>query len=133
MSKILFQITNYIKVSVGNDIKKFFFSFFDVNISLYLYKYNYQYDVIHLGIVLVIRILKMPIKVFGTSSNKSEHKIDTSFFVQKVILELFIKKIILTKTLTYKINLELKIYLILWAYDKQLQKIMLIIYSMILV
>ena len=54
--------------------------------SLYLYKYNYHYNIIHICIVVIIYILNMPINVFGNSSNNSEHKIDTSLFVQKPYL-----------------------------------------------
>ena len=56
--------------------------------SLYSYKYNYHYDVIHICIDVIIHILKMPINVFGNSSNNSEHKIDTSLFVQKLYLRI---------------------------------------------
>ena len=54
--------------------------------SLYLYKYNYHYDVIHICRVVIIRILNMPIYVFGNSSNNFDNKIDTSLFVQKSYL-----------------------------------------------
>ena len=51
--------------------------------SLYLYKYNDNYCNIHICIVVFIYILNMPINVFGNSPKISEHKIDTSLFVQK--------------------------------------------------
>ena len=54
--------------------------------SLYLYKDNDNYNKIHICIVVIIYILNMPINVFGNSSNISEHKIDTSLFVQKPYL-----------------------------------------------
>ena len=50
--------------------------------SLYLYKNNDNYY-IHICIVVIIYILNMPINVFGNSPKNSEHKIDTSLFVQK--------------------------------------------------
>ena len=52
----------------------------------YLYKYNYHYNIIHVCIVVTIRILNMPIKVFENSSNNSDQNIDTSLFVQKPYL-----------------------------------------------
>ena len=54
--------------------------------SLYLYKYNYHYNIIHICIVVIKHKLNMPINVFGKSSNISEHKTDTSLFVQKPYL-----------------------------------------------
>ena len=54
--------------------------------SLYLYKYNVNSNNIHICIVVVIYILNMPINVFGNTSDNSEHKIESSFFVQEAYL-----------------------------------------------
>ena len=74
----------------------------------------------------------MPINVFGNSSNDN-NKIDTSLFVQKPYLRSNYIESNIEEDIDLKINLELKIYLILLVLEKQLQKIMLIIYSTILV
>ena len=75
----------------------------------------------------------MPIDVFGNSDSKnSENKIDTSLFVQKHYLRTNYIESNIEEDIDLKINIELKIYLILYSYEKQLQKIMLIIYSTIL-
>ena len=54
------------------------------------------------------------------------------YFYKNHICEQIIYKVILKKTLIQKINLESKIHLILLAYEKQLQKILLRINLMIL-
>ena len=46
-------------------------------------KDNDNYNIIHIWIVVIIYILNMPISVVGNSSKKSDHKTDTSLFVQK--------------------------------------------------
>ena len=73
----------------------------------------------------------MPIIVFGNSLINSENKIDTSSFVQKPYLRHNYIEANIEEDIDLKINLELKIYLILLAYEKQLQKITLIIFSTI--
>ena len=76
----------------------------------------------------------MPIYVCGNSSNNSEHKIDTSFFVQKKhVSEQITLNLTLKKILTGKINIDLKFYPILLKYKMLVVKIMLTIYSTILV
>ena len=68
----------------------------------------------------------MPINVFGNSSNNSGSKNDTSLFVQKPYLRTnYIESNI--EDIDLKINLELKIYLILLVIEKLLVKITLII------
>ena len=75
----------------------------------------------------------MPINVFGNPSKNSEHRNDTSLFVQKPYLRPNYLQSNLEEYIDLKINLELKNYLILIAKEKQLQKIMLIINLTILV
>ena len=75
----------------------------------------------------------MPIKVFGNSSNNSDNKIDTSLFVQKPYLRTNYIEANIEEDIDVKINIELKINLILLACENQRQKIMLIIYLTILV
>ena len=74
----------------------------------------------------------MAINVFDNSiSNDNGNKINTSLFVQKLYLRTnYIEANI---GFDLKIILELNIYLILLVIEKKLQKIMLIIYSTILV
>ena len=70
----------------------------------------------------------MPIIVFGNSSNNSEHKIDTNLFVQKPYLRTNYIESDKEEDIDFKINMELKNNLILSAYEKQLQKILSILY-----
>ena len=65
----------------------------------------------------------MPIYVFGNSSNNSENKIDTSLFVQKPYLRTNYIEANTEEDIDIKIKLELKIYQILLALEKQLQKL----------
>ena len=51
-----------------------------INIVLFLL---FLQNSIRTNIMIIIYILKMPIKLFGNSSNNSDNKIDTSLFVQK--------------------------------------------------
>ena len=73
----------------------------------------------------------MPINVFGNSSNNSDNKIDTS--LQKPYLRTNYIEANIEEHIDLKINTEFKIYPILLAYNKLVVKIMLIIYSTILV
>ena len=77
----------------------------------------------------------MPINVFGNSNSNNDNgnKIDTSLFVQKPYLRTNYIEANIEEDIDLKNHLELKIYPILLALEKQLQKIMLIIYSTILV
>ena len=75
----------------------------------------------------------MPINVFGNSSNNSDNKIDTSLFVQKPYLRTNYIEGNIEEDIDLKNNIELKNYLILLAYGMLVLKIMLIIYSTILV
>ena len=76
----------------------------------------------------------MPINVFGNSSHdNNNNKIDTSLFVQKPYLRTNYIESNIEEDIDLKINIELKIYLIPLAYEKQLRKIMSIIYSTIVV
>ena len=76
----------------------------------------------------------MPINVFGNSSrDNNNNKIDTSLFVQKPYLRTNYIESNIEEDIDLKINIELKIYLIPLAYEKQLRKIMSIIYSTIVV
>ena len=70
----------------------------------------------------------MPINVFGNSSRDNNNKIDTSLFVQKPYLRTNYLESNIEEDIDLKINIELRIYLILLAYEKQLPKIMLTIY-----
>ena len=73
----------------------------------------------------------MPINVFGNSNSKnSDNKIDTSLFVQKP----YLRSIYIEANIEEDIDLknQFRIYLILLVIEKQLQKIMLINYSTIL-
>ena len=71
--------------------------------------------------------------VFGNSSNNSDNKIDTSLFVQKPYLRTTYIESNIEEDIDLKNQFRIKNYLILLAYEKQLQKIMLTIYSTILV
>ena len=75
----------------------------------------------------------MTINVFGSSQNNSDQKIDPSLFVKKTYLRTNYIESNIEEDIDLKINLELKIYLILYPYVNQLQNITLIIYSTILV
>ena len=75
----------------------------------------------------------MPINIFGNGSNNSDKKIDTSLFVQKPFLRTNYVEANIEEDIDLKINIELKIYRILLVSDKLVIKIMLIIYSTILV
>ena len=76
----------------------------------------------------------MPINVFGNSnSNSSDNKIDTSLFVQKPYLRHNYIESNIEEDIDLKNQFELKIYQIPSAYEKQHQKITLIIYSTVLV
>ena len=70
----------------------------------------------------------MPINVFGniSSSHDNGNKIDTSLFVQKLSLRSNYIESKIEEDIDLKINKELKIYLILYPYEKQFQKLMLI-------
>ena len=68
----------------------------------------------------------MPINVFGNSSNNSEIKIDTPLFVKKSYLKTIYIQTDIEENIDLKNILELKIYPILLALEKQLQKNMLI-------
>ena len=71
----------------------------------------------------------MPINVFGNSSNNNnDNKIDNSLFVKKPYLRTNYIEANIEEDINLKINLELKIYPILYQYKKQLQKITLIIW-----
>ena len=74
----------------------------------------------------------MPINEFGNSNN-SENRIDTSLFVQKPYLRTKYIESNIEEDINLKNQYTIKNYQILLAYEKQLQKIMLILYSMILV
>ena len=73
----------------------------------------------------------MPINVFGNSSHDNNRKIDTSLFVQKPYLRTKYKESNIEEDIDLKINIEIKIYAILLAYEKQLQTITFITYSTI--
>ena len=75
----------------------------------------------------------MPLNVFGNSSNISDNIIDTSLSAQKPYLRHNYIESNIEEDIDLKINVQLKIYLILLAYEKQFQKIMLTINLMILV
>ena len=77
----------------------------------------------------------MPVIVFGNSnSNDIGNKIDTSLFVHKPYLRTKYIEANIEEDIDLKNQYKkLKIYLILLAYEKQLQKFMLRIYSTILV
>ena len=75
----------------------------------------------------------MPINVFGNSSHENNNRIDTSIFVQKPYLRTIYLESSIKEDVDLKITSELKIYLTLYPYEKQLRKIMLIIFSTILV
>ena len=75
----------------------------------------------------------MPINVFGNSSNNSDNKIDTSLFVQKPYLRTNYIESNIEEDIDLKINIELKIYLILLVLGNQFQNNTLIINLMILV
>ena len=77
----------------------------------------------------------MPINVFGnsSSSNANGNKIDTGLFVQKPYLRTNYMEANIEEDFDLKINIEIKIYLILLAYEKQLHKSFLIINLTILV
>ena len=77
----------------------------------------------------------MPINVFvnSSSSHDNGNKIDTSLFVQKPYLRTNYIEANIEEDIDLKSHFRIKIYLILLVLEKQLQKIMLIIYSTILV
>ena len=75
----------------------------------------------------------MPLNVFGNSSNNSDNIIDTSLSVQKPYLRQNYIESNIEEYIDLKINIEMKIYLILLVYKKKLQKIMLTINLMFLV
>ena len=75
----------------------------------------------------------MPIKVFGNSNNSNDNKIDTSLFVQKPYLRTNYIEANIEEDIDLKINIKLKIYLIQLTYKMLVPKIMLIVYSTILV
>ena len=75
----------------------------------------------------------MPINVFGNSSNNSGNKIDTSLFVQKPYLRSNYKESNIEEGFDSKSNIELLIYVIQLTYKMLVPKIMLIIFSTILV
>ena len=75
----------------------------------------------------------MPINVFGNSSNNSDNKIDTSLFVQKPYLRTNYIESNIEEDIDLKNQFRTKIYQILYPYEKQLQRITLINYSMIVV
>ena len=76
----------------------------------------------------------MPIYVFGNSNtNNSEHKIDTSLFVQKPYLRTNYIEANIEEDIDLKNQYRIKNLPELLVLEKQLPKIMLIIYSTILV
>ena len=76
----------------------------------------------------------MTINLFGNSnSNDNGSKIDTSLFVRKPYLRTNYIESNIEEDIDLKNQFRFKIYLILLAYEKQLRKIMLTIYSTILV
>ena len=75
----------------------------------------------------------MAINVFGNSSNNNGDKIDTSLIVQKPYSRTNYIESNIEEDIDLKINIEIKIYLILLVYENQLQNFMLILYIMILV
>ena len=77
----------------------------------------------------------MPNNVFGnfSSSHDNGNKFDTSLFVQRPYLRTNYTESNIEGDIDSKVIKELKIYLILIAYEKQHQKIMLIIFLTILV
>ena len=78
--------------------------------------------------------LNMPIKIFGNSSNDSDNKIDTSLFVQKPYLRTNYMETAFEEDIDLKNQYKkLKVYLVLLVSEKLVLKIMLIIYSTILV
>ena len=75
----------------------------------------------------------MPINVFGKTSHDNNIKIDTSLFVQNPYLQTNYIESNFEEDLDLKNQYRIKNSPDLLAYEKQHQKIMLIIYSMILV
>ena len=75
----------------------------------------------------------MPINVFGNTSNNSNNKIDTSLYVQKPYLRSDYIEANIEEDIDFKINTELKIYLILLVYEMLVVRTKLIILSTILV
>ena len=75
----------------------------------------------------------MPINVFDNSSNNSDNKIDTSLFVQKPYLRHNFIEANIEEDIDLKNQFRIKNLPDPSAYEKQHQKIMLIIYSTILV
>ena len=75
----------------------------------------------------------MPINVFGKTSHDNNIKIDTSLFVQNPYLRTNYIESNFAEDLDLKNQYRIKNSPDLLAYEKQHQKIMLIIYSMILV
>ena len=74
----------------------------------------------------------MPIIVFGDSSNIQENKNDTGLLVQKPYLRTNFIETNIEENIDLKNQKESKKYLMLLVFQKQLQKIMLIIYSKLL-
>ena len=96
---------------------------------MFLVTQSFQYYILDIN----FSNLNMPINVFGNSSNNSDNKLDTSLFVLKLYLGTNYIEANIEEDIDLKINLELKIYPILSAYEKQLRKTMLIIYSTVLI
>ena len=79
-------------------------------------------------------ILNLPVNVFGNSnSNDNGDKIDTSLFLQKPFSRTNCIESNIEEDIDLQIDLEINVYQILLAYEKQLRKIVLIIFSTILV
>ena len=76
----------------------------------------------------------MPLNVFGNSiSNINGNKFGISLFVQKPYLRSNYIEANFEKNIDLKINTEVKIYLILYLLEIVVVKIMLTIYSVILI
>ena len=75
----------------------------------------------------------MPINVFGNSSNNSVNKIDTGLFVQKLYLRTNYVESDIDQDIDLKNQFRIKNLPDPFSIEKQLRKIMLIIYFTILV
>ena len=75
----------------------------------------------------------MPINVFGNSSHGNRNKFDTSLLVQKPHLRTIYIESDREEDIDLKNQYKIKIYQVLLVLEKQLQKLMLILCSTILV